>query len=135
MICVIMLICFCIIIRRPPRYTRTDTLFPYTTLFRSDQAAQHMVKPVVLLSVFDGHHIATVFYHTNEATVSFRRSTNTEKRSIRDISAFFAEIDFFPKFQQGSTKYFNVVFLSVKQEKDHADRKSDVSGKIVSVRV
>src|SRR3546814_768729 len=23
-------------IRRPPRFTRTDTLFPYTTLFRSD---------------------------------------------------------------------------------------------------
>src|SRR3546814_3936765 len=26
-------------IRRPPRSTRTDTLFPYTTLFRSLQAA------------------------------------------------------------------------------------------------
>src|SRR3546814_21197125 len=25
-------------IRRPPRFTRTDTLFPYTTLFRSDRA-------------------------------------------------------------------------------------------------
>src|SRR3546814_2847317 len=25
-------------IRRPPRSTRTDTLFPYTTLFRSEQA-------------------------------------------------------------------------------------------------
>src|SRR3546814_9784523 len=25
--------------RRPPRSTRTDTLFPYTTLFRSDQPA------------------------------------------------------------------------------------------------
>src|SRR3546814_2879308 len=25
-------------IRRPPRSTRTDTLFPYTTLFRSDLA-------------------------------------------------------------------------------------------------
>src|SRR3546814_7637273 len=24
-------------IRRPPRFTRTDTLFPYTTLFRSGQ--------------------------------------------------------------------------------------------------
>src|SRR3546814_9453399 len=24
-----------LIIRRPPRFTRTDTLFPYTTLFRS----------------------------------------------------------------------------------------------------
>src|SRR3546814_8800112 len=27
--------CFCLMIRRPPRSTRTDTLFPYTTLFRS----------------------------------------------------------------------------------------------------
>src|SRR3546814_11540217 len=27
-------------IRRPPRSTRTDTLFPYTTLFRSGDAAQ-----------------------------------------------------------------------------------------------
>src|SRR3546814_14571470 len=26
-------------IRRPPRSTRTDTLFPYTTLFRSGEAA------------------------------------------------------------------------------------------------
>src|SRR3546814_12056735 len=25
-------------IRRPPRSTRTDTLFPYTTLFRSEEA-------------------------------------------------------------------------------------------------
>src|SRR3546814_3433492 len=29
-------------IRRPPRSTRTDTLFPYTTLFRSHQA-QHQL--------------------------------------------------------------------------------------------
>src|SRR3546814_5112374 len=27
-------------IRRPPRSTRTDTLFPYTTLFRSPEALQ-----------------------------------------------------------------------------------------------
>src|SRR3546814_18477910 len=27
-------------IRRPPRTTRTDTLFPYTTLFRSDIAGE-----------------------------------------------------------------------------------------------
>src|SRR3546814_1256472 len=32
-------------IRRPPRSTRTDTLFPYTTLFRSaeEQAAQFLI--------------------------------------------------------------------------------------------
>src|SRR3546814_18857164 len=28
-------------IRRPPRSTRTDTLFPYTTLFRSADAVKH----------------------------------------------------------------------------------------------
>src|SRR3546814_3692350 len=35
---------FILMIRRPPRSTRTDTLFPYTTLFRSgggDIAAHH----------------------------------------------------------------------------------------------
>src|SRR3546814_14964772 len=30
---------FFLMIRRPPRSTRTDTLFPYTTLFRSREAA------------------------------------------------------------------------------------------------
>src|SRR3546814_13923757 len=34
-------------IRRPPRSTRTDTLFPYTTLFRSDTA----IAPKVLTSL------------------------------------------------------------------------------------
>src|SRR3546814_510267 len=31
---------FFLMIRRPPRSTRTDTLFPYTTLFRSHGAEQ-----------------------------------------------------------------------------------------------
>src|SRR3546814_1258931 len=36
MYCVLMLSCFFfLMIRRQPRSTRTDTLFPYTTLFRS----------------------------------------------------------------------------------------------------
>src|SRR3546814_21109273 len=35
---------FFLMIRRPPRSTRTDTLFPYTTLFRSngDQVESHV---------------------------------------------------------------------------------------------
>src|SRR3546814_5027716 len=32
-------------IRRPPRSTRTDTLFPYTTLFRSRLAVQLCAEP------------------------------------------------------------------------------------------
>src|SRR3546814_14289387 len=30
-----------LMIRRPPRSTRTDTLFPYTTLFRSPDSGAH----------------------------------------------------------------------------------------------
>src|SRR3546814_20298754 len=50
--CCLFIVCVFIVvflmIRRPPRSTRTDTLFPYTTLFRSsssherdDRACQH----------------------------------------------------------------------------------------------
>src|SRR3546814_21109561 len=35
---------FCLMIRRPPRSTRTDTLFPYTTLFRSAGRVRHREK-------------------------------------------------------------------------------------------
>src|SRR3546814_20648497 len=35
---------FFLMIRRPPRSTRTDTLFPYTTLFRSEEDS---AEPVV----------------------------------------------------------------------------------------
>src|SRR3546814_13515225 len=42
---------FFLMIRRPPRSTRTDTLFPYTTLFRSrlqhQQAANDDAAPVI----------------------------------------------------------------------------------------
>src|SRR3546814_17526400 len=48
---------FFLMIRRPPRSTRTDTLFPYTTLFRSRPrvAHAHRARPVfVMLDV--RHH-------------------------------------------------------------------------------
>src|SRR3546814_7338065 len=35
---------FFLMIRRPPRSTRTDTLFPYTTLFRSKQWSPYVHK-------------------------------------------------------------------------------------------
>src|SRR3546814_7928594 len=35
-----LLLVFCLMIRRPPRSTRTVTLFPYTTLFRSPSGAK-----------------------------------------------------------------------------------------------
>src|SRR3546814_17149065 len=45
---------FFLMIRRPPRSTRTDTLFPYTTLFRS--------RPVVAARPSDRPAISTKFH-------------------------------------------------------------------------
>src|SRR3546814_10959138 len=42
-------------IRRPPRSTRPDTLFPYTTLFRSVVARVHRLQHV---ERFSGAHLA-----------------------------------------------------------------------------
>src|SRR3546814_1599911 len=47
------LIFFCLMIRRPPRSTRTDTLFPYTTLFRS-QPPLASCRPVLTVRTWAG---------------------------------------------------------------------------------
>src|SRR3546814_21054316 len=47
-------------IRRPPRSTRTDTLFPYTTLFRSQPARARAMAQRLAISfpiVFDPHGV------------------------------------------------------------------------------
>src|SRR3546814_13228893 len=47
-------------IRRPPRSTRTDTLFPYTTLFRSRTDGRIGIRNVVavIYLVECAHHVA-----------------------------------------------------------------------------
>src|SRR3546814_14733790 len=40
-------------IRRPPRSTRTDTLFPYTTLFRSDVESGVLLGEILRLEVIE----------------------------------------------------------------------------------
>src|SRR3546814_4971218 len=47
-------------IRRPPRSTRTDTLFPYTTLFRSGRRAAATV----------GRHMRSLDMHFDQVTAS-----------------------------------------------------------------
>src|SRR3546814_1197305 len=57
-------------IRRPPRSTRTDTLFPYTTLFRSI-ARRERQKP-------GGQRIAAVFFaHIAEALQRMETAAGT----------------------------------------------------------
>src|SRR3546814_20884243 len=52
-------------IRRPPRSTRTDTLFPYTTLFRS--ACFVLRQTLSMVGSFAGAVVVMfLMHHTNE---------------------------------------------------------------------
>src|SRR3546814_14855554 len=44
------LILFFLMIRRPPRSTRTDTLFPYTTLFRSELGNREFLPEILAIT-------------------------------------------------------------------------------------
>src|SRR3546814_18074278 len=46
-------------IRRPPRSTRTDTLFPYTTLFRSSDYSRNALRMAALMK----QRVVHVFTH------------------------------------------------------------------------
>src|SRR3546814_18569881 len=43
---------FFLIIQRPPRSTRTDTLFPYTTLFRAHDGIPSIFAPSISAAVY-----------------------------------------------------------------------------------
>src|SRR3546814_9175443 len=79
-----MLFFFLLMIRRPPRSTRTDTLFPYTTVFRSTALAAIMeYSPIgmVLLSL-DGRCLLA-----NRAVCELRSEEHTsELQSLMRIS-------------------------------------------------
>src|SRR3546814_8744850 len=59
-------------IRRPPRSTRTDTLFPYTTLFRS--LHPRCRRAVAIQSPTPHREAATATDETGEGVVRERRS-------------------------------------------------------------
>src|SRR3546814_5858623 len=54
-------------IRRPPRSTRTDTLFPYTTLFRSPVDGGHEPAPDVVAQLDERVGVAAPQYVVSEA--------------------------------------------------------------------
>src|SRR3546814_2981682 len=85
---------FFLMIRRPPRSTRTATLFPYTTLFRSlphqlrarrDQSAQ--VLPVGRQRI-ERERCADAGQHARRVAIGMRRSEEhtSELQSLMRIS-------------------------------------------------
>src|SRR3546814_8490913 len=65
-------------IRRPPRSTRTDTLFPYTTLFRSSEGARSQGGSG--FRTFNNLHAST----TVEAAVRFVDWANARTSTTAD---------------------------------------------------
>src|SRR3546814_8335754 len=70
---------FFLIIRRPPRSTRTDTLFPYTTLFRSPPIGARHLPNYVIRST------------ETQRTKDFRRETKTIQNEGEFDSAHYQE--------------------------------------------
>src|SRR3546814_14068091 len=85
-------------IRRPPRSTRTDTLFPYTTLFRSIVAGRserdgaHAVRVQQLAERFPNARIVIhdeddMLIHSHDAAFT---STGNVKINVAPCSSFLS---------------------------------------------
>src|SRR3546814_15578358 len=72
---------FFLIIRRPPRSTRTDTLFPYTTLFRSVYAEEGPVRETTVAGFWiDPHEV------TNRQFAARSEEHTSELQSLMRLS-------------------------------------------------
>src|SRR3546814_14312372 len=81
---------FFLMIRRPPRSTRTDTLFPYTTLFRSNYATiTQMPQPSA------SYEQAIVLELTQ-----YQRSMMADERSKAKIYSYYADNDTKKRIEQ-----------------------------------
>src|SRR3546814_17321132 len=74
---------FFLMIRRPPRSTRTDTLFPYTTLFRSEP----LLRMIEILEQAIGRKAEKQLLPMQDGDV---------KATYADISAISRDLGFAP---------------------------------------
>src|SRR3546814_11002115 len=100
--------------RRPPRSTRTYTLFPYTTLFRSPEDLELSGKTGASCDLFETHVI-----------VESDEPADAVKALIEDAQAVCME----------SVALVNPVPSVTRVQLNGQDRKTVVSGKCQSVRV
>src|SRR3546814_13360284 len=99
-------------IRRPPRSTRTDTRFPYTTLFRSPSALDRLIFPLtVAIAPRQLAEFRRLVALSRGQPLAAHRATSRPYRIIRGLRVIDA-------LGEGAS-----------------DRKSGVEGKSVSVRV
>src|SRR3546814_11679988 len=90
-----MLCGFFLMIRRPPRSTRTDTLFPYTTLFRSVKVVLGADAAAMIQAMAPGAAMAPAIHGVSLLQVDalagagHRLSTNCSGAGAKALAAAF----------------------------------------------
>src|SRR3546814_14759 len=79
-------------ILRPPRSTRTDTLFPYTTLFRSQVDVSQIVvheadEPNAVVDLLDSEALAGEQYPSGEDRRDGRRERERQRFGLRRLNS------------------------------------------------
>src|SRR3546814_13205200 len=87
-------------IRRPPRSTRTDTLFPYTTLFRSFQGSEDRVVPPnqaeAMVAALRGKGIPVAYVPFEGEAHGFRQAGNIRRAHEAELSFYGRVFGFDP---------------------------------------
>src|SRR3546814_11993281 len=78
---------FFLMIRRPPRSTRTDTLFPYTTLFRSHTARAEQAQTLVRFGEQQSAALKTLVETQMQAAEKLRASVADNLKTLRGENA------------------------------------------------
>src|SRR3546814_9405205 len=97
-------------IRRPPRSTRTDTLFPYTTLFRSVRV-QDQAKPMTGQSVGIDFGVARLATLSTGETVanpkhSYKRRSEEHTSELQSLMRNSYAVFCLKKKQKPNTKLY-----------------------------
>src|SRR3546814_21112879 len=119
---------FFLMIRRPPRSTRTDTLFPYTTLFRSVEIADLAEIGDALVEAAPDLHVAARDVVREVVDAGQPDAFRMRFDAINEL-----EIDVVDRMLGAVA--VNKLEHAIADAVDSRDRKRDVSGRSVSVRV
>src|SRR3546814_18357239 len=106
-------------IRRPPRSTRTDTLCPHTTLFRSDR---HVSRPKIVKQRTQGKS------RMKRSSRNYAEGESPRERIVNAARRLFGSKGFYATTTAELAEEASVIVGKI-------DRKSVVSGRSVSVRV
>src|SRR3546814_464 len=97
-------------IRRPPRSTRTDTLFPYTTLFRSEGTF-----PPAISTALSGDRNAFALPLPDQGALEFGERTHDREHQVghrgilaREGQAFLHELDPDASFGEGLNQFAQI---------------------------